>query len=539
VNYSVNAQKVSYGLANFFNTTTFGGYQGLFFDGTVNPFVDTFASPINFEKYYGEWTGYNKDTMLDYNVRASGPLFSLPGGRPTLTVGSEIYTERLPQAFVGGAFPAVPPAAKNPTNQYSYFTGQRISTYAGHAEISIPIVSGQNERTLLRALEVQAAVRSEYFEVFTNPDARVNLFPDAIPPRETHSAVISRKDVAKLRATKPTFGLKYQPFREITVRASYATAFLPPTFGQLTQRVNTVGVAPAVPTAQFFDPVTNSTYASFSVNGNNPDLGPETSKNWNYGVIWEPQGALKDFRFNVEYWRIEKAALIRNVNNVQQLAAMGDRAPEGSVERDATTKRITLFTFANYNVGDGLTDGWDLSADYRRATSIGAFGFRARATLTDHLKLPPAIGFPALEYRDYVNSGGVNKAKYTGTVSWGHKQWRAFWTTTHQGGYKQAGAPGDPIYLGVANATPITTSIAPQGGTTVSSQTYHNVSLGYAFGARNEKGYLRGLSIQVTVNNVFDTEPPFDAAAVRTPFFYSRYGNVRLRDYIVRVKKDF
>jgi hypothetical protein len=45
--------------------------------------------------------------------------------------------------------------------------------------------------------------------------------------------------------------------------------------------------------------------------------------------------------------------------------------------------------------------------------------------------------------------------------------------------------------------------------------------------------------VQLTVNNVFDTEPPFDAGNNRAPFFYSRYGNVRLRDYVVRVKKDF
>lgn len=541
LNYSVTAQKVSYGLGNFANTTTFGGYQGLFFNGTINPFVDTITNPVDFTRYYGEWTGYNKDTMLDYNLRASGPIFTLPGGRPVLTVGSEVYTERLPQAFVGGAFPAVPPAAKNPTNQYSYFIGQRISTYAGHAEISVPIISGQNEKPFIRALEFQAAARAEYFEVYTNPDARVNLFPDAIPPRETHSAVISRQDVAKLHATKPTFGLKYQPLREITFRASYATAFLPPTFGQLTQRVNTAGVAPAVPTAQFFDPVTNATYSSFSVAGNNPALGPETSKNWNYGVIFEPhEGALRDFRFNVEYWRIDKMDLIRTVNNVQQLANMGDRAPAGSVERDPTTKRVTLFTFANYNVGDGMTDGWDFSVDYRKATSIGSFALRSRTTYTEHLKLPPSIGFPALEYIDYPNSGGATKLKSNASIGWSNgKHLRATWSTIYYSGYQQAGAPGDPVYLGVANAAPILTSIGPQGGTSIPSQVYHNVTVGYNFGSRDARGWLKGMSFQVTVNNVFDTEPPFDAANGRGPLFYSRYGSVRLRDYILRVKKDF
>ncbi len=541
VNYSVTSQKVHYGLMNLANNTTFGGNAPLLWTGALNPFVDTIANPVPVERYYGEWTGYNKDTMLDYNLRASGPLFMLPGGRPVLTVGSEVYTERLPQAYVGGTFPPIPPATANPTNQHSYFIGQRISTYSGHVEISVPVVSGLNEKPFVRGLEVQAAVRTEYFDVYTNPDGRVNVFPDSPPfPRITRSATESRQDIAKLHATKPTFGLKYQPVRELTFRASYAAAFLPPTFAQLTQRINSGGLAAANPTAVFFDPVTNSSYTSLSVAGNNPVLGPETSKNWAYGVIWEPQGFLKDFRFNLEYWRIEKMDLIRNVNNVQQLANMGERAPEGSVQRDPTTNRIELFTFANYNVGDGMTDGWDASVDYRRATPIGVFALRARTTITDHLKLPPAIGYPAMEYLEFPNSGGVNRMKINGSLGWSSgRNWRASWTTVHYAGYRQSGAPGDPVYLGVANPTLITTSTGPQGGYTVASQTYHNVNLTYNFGAKHARSYFRGLTVQLTVNNVLDTKPPFDAGNNRAPFFYSRYGNVRLRDYVIRVKKDF
>ena len=138
------------------------------------------ANPIDFPRGYGDWTGYNKDTMLDYNLRASGPLFSLPGGPPTLTVGTEIYTERLPQAYVGGTFPPFGGAAANPTNQHSYFIGQRISTYSAHAELSVPVVSGRNELRFIRALELQAAVRTEEFHVYTNPDGRINVFPDEI-----------------------------------------------------------------------------------------------------------------------------------------------------------------------------------------------------------------------------------------------------------------------------------------------------------------------------------------------------------------------
>jgi len=165
---------------------------------------------------------------------------------------------------------------------------------------------------------------------------------------------------------------------------------------------------------------------------------------------------------------------------------------------------------------------------------------RARTSVTEHLKLPPAIGYPALEYRDFPNSGGVNRTKVNGARSWSSgRHWHASSTTLHYSGYRQAGTPGDPIYLGAANPTLITTSTGPQGGTSVASQTYHNATLSYTFGARHERAALRGLSLQLTVNNVLGTEPPFDAGNNRAPFFYSRYGSVRLRDYVLRVKKDF
>ena len=109
----------------------------------------------------------------------------------------------------------------------------------------------------------------------------------------------------------------------------------------------------------------------------------------------------------------------------------------------------------------------------------------------------------------------------------------------HHGGYRQAGATGDPVYLGAANPTLITTSTGPQGGFGVAAQTYHNLNVSHAFGPRHPWPALRRLSLQFTLNNVLGTEPAFDAGNNRAPFFYSRNGNIRLRDYILRVKRDF
>jgi outer membrane receptor protein involved in Fe transport len=46
-----------------------------------------------------------------------------------------------------------------------------------------------------------------------------------------------------------------------------------------------------------------------------------------------------------------------------------------------------------------------------------------------------------------------------------------------------------------------------------------------------------GWTVQVGVKNVFNTLPPFDA--YYGPYYYSPYGDPRLRDLWVGIKHDF
>ncbi len=63
--------------------------------------------------------------------------------------------------------------------------------------------------------------------------------------------------------------------------------------------------------------------------------------------------------------------------------------------------------------------------------------------------------------------------------------------------------------------------------------------MGLVFGPRQGWTYLRRVSVPLALKNIFDTDAAFDAGTNRAPFFYHRYGSVRLRDYILRVKRDF
>ena len=68
---------------------------------------------------------------------------------------------------------------------------------------------------------------------------------------------------------------------------------------------------------------------------------------------------------------------------------------------------------------------------------------------------------------------------------------------------------------------------------------YHNSFVTYVFGHSPKLRYLAGTTIQVGINNVFNTAPPFDANSSLAPFYYSPYGSVLLRTYLVKIKRDF
>lgn len=82
---------------------------------------------------------------------------------------------------------------------------------------------------------------------------------------------------------------------------------------------------------------------------------------------------------------------------------------------------------------------------------------------------------------------------------------------------------------------------AAQGSSTIRSQIYHDIFLSYVFdngghGGRMADALLSNLTVQFGIRNVFNTLPPFDAYA---PYYYSSYGDPRLRDFRITVEKRF
>lgn len=496
-------------------------------DGTVNPFVDTIAYPLSLTPYLGRSAYSGGSTLNDVNLRLSGPIVTLPAGNVTLTIGVEHRKEGNGGSALTYEYPL------NPENNSDIvFFGASQSTNSIYAEGLIPLIAPQNDLPLIDSLDLQVAGRSERYQVFTRtPYAYLSpAYLVAFNPPQGLTSDIT------YTSTNPTIGLKYRPVADVTFRASFATAFLPPTATQLLP--NPTSVCGGSPCQQITDPKNGETYFVDETSGGNPSLVPQTSKDWDLGLIWEPQEqALRGLRLDLEYYRIVQPNYI-TVPTAQQVVS--DPALADRLTRDPTTGLITSVNASYVNATEYKTSGYDLKLDYRKDTALGVLGLHAAGTLIKYDQRQLTIGSPFLEYVGFPDDGGEARAKANATLSWSRGHWSAAWTSTYYSSYKPYDSPGSPLY---AQYGTISLAAAAQGAGTIPSQTYHDIYASYDFG---ERGLATGsrsvdvlssnMSIQVGIKNVFNTLPPFDAYA---PYYYSTYGDPRLRDFRITIKKVF
>jgi outer membrane receptor protein involved in Fe transport len=521
-------------VANFDSPTTIGAFAPLLYNGTVNPFVDTEAYPVNLRSYLGPYVIYDLAGLGDFNLRASGSLWDLPGGKPKLTAALESRVDTVYPYTRVYYWPPLPGQSVNISDGYLSTSGSRQATEAAYLETELPFVSSKNHVPFVDDLEVQLAGRIEKYSDTLDNFQYVNM-PDAVPPSLTITGTGLHK--ADFSSANQTIGFKYRPVKALTLRASLATAFVPPTPVQLEGNPAAI---PAV-SAVFYDPKLNQSYTTMQVStGGNANLQPQKTRVYDFGVIWEPEdGMLKGLRVNLEYNKIYEYDLIQTPSLQQVVNTPG---LQSDVTRDPTTGAITLVTLQSQNLAEEYTDAWNASLDYRKGTPIGTFNLHVGGTMFEHFKAPPAAGLPMVEYVGFADDGGVLKTKINGTLTWLiGRHWTVGWNTTYFDGYKVAGSPGDPEYNGAVQETLITTSTGPTGSNTIPAQVYHNAFASYRFD-RTGHGYHRyldGVTVQVGIDDVFNTPPPFDAYASIAPFYYSPYGNVLLRSYVVKVKKEF
>ncbi|MBL8266263.1 TonB-dependent receptor, partial [Steroidobacter sp.] len=128
--------------------------------GILNPFVDTLAQGLDLSKYRGTFGSSQDGTLNDIGLRAAGPVFDLPAGPATLTIGLEHRKEGLSD----GSFHNQKPNYPNDTQYRKYF-GQSQTIKSAYAEANIPLVSESQNVPGVRLLDAQLSVRTEHFSI--------------------------------------------------------------------------------------------------------------------------------------------------------------------------------------------------------------------------------------------------------------------------------------------------------------------------------------------------------------------------------------
>ncbi len=491
-------------------------------DGTVNPFVDTQLYPLNVTRYLGmaKWSGYS--TLNDVNVRLSGPVWRLPAGAPSLTLGFGRRQEGTGDSTSGSDFPNFP-ARKT----LSISLGKKQITESAYVEAQIPIVSDRNDFMFVRQFDLQLAARAEDFRVRTGTSTVAIL-----PAPATAVPILSSR--AKYVATQPTVGFRYRPRGDTMVRVSYSGGFVPPSFSQLL-----LNPTPSTTLTTVTDPRRGFTSrAVATLGGGNPDLVPEESKTWNAGVVWEPTFSyLKGLRVNVEFFSIEKRNNIGSLT--AQLMVENEANLPGRVTRDPvpagdpfSVGPISLVNLMSMNLLKSFNEGFDISVNYRHRTQrFGSFDANFLTTLPAKYMRKTTINTPFFDYVNYPGSGPLAFRFNTG-LTWDYRQWTAGWSAVYYGRSKVFGPP----------VSTSTTTIQAQGSNMIPSSIYHDIFLSYRFSGkaaalRDPLNIFRGMELQLGIENVFERIPGFNVGA--HSYWYDTFGDLRLREYRLSLKKPF
>ncbi len=497
--------------------------------GAVNPFYDTLKTPLDLSKYYVAVPTGTRAELNDLGARASGSLFALPWGSPTLTALVEHRKEGNGNSNQWEYYPLTPASTF-----HSYYFGQDETTDSAAGELNLPLITAKNALPLVHSLDLDAAGRFDRYSIHTGT-AYYEMFPNA-PAKSVYSGPLVQS-VTTHNSANPTVGLRYFPIPDVILRASYSQAYVPPTYSQLLPSLN-----PNTSLINVADPKTGTSYNVQQYTGGNAAVTPQTGSDVDLGAIYEPKtGALQGLRLGLEYFKFSEQNVISTLTS-QQIVGFENLFPN-RVVRDPATGKITSVDATAINLARSVNDGFEATAEYGKRTPWGTVHVFAMATVIEHDRNQITANSPDLEYVGYVADGGVAKTKITGRLTWEYRDLTLGWNTTFVDGYKQFGSPGDPYYNGSTTATPYTFYTAAQGSNTIPSQTYHTVFATYAFShglahwPRPLAEALSGVEVTLGIKDVFNTVPPVDV--YYTPYFYSPYGNPELREFWLSVKKKF
>lgn len=506
-------------------------------NGTYDILQDTAQTSFPLSRYQATLPNQsNESSQRDISLKLAGKLpFSLPGGKPTLTLNGEETHQ---------GFSPVYGVSQTSTLGSITYTPERDETIDSlYGELRIPVLDG-HQLPLVQRLEFTVAVRHEWYKGagsgigysclrqvggFAAGDVSLDLCNPA-------NIALPRVSIANSH-TDPTFGVRWQVAPDLTFRASYATGYLPPKLNQLIRQPATSIVVYAVDPQRGGEPLGRQIGGGVGLlsgfNGGNPDLQNESSKSFTGGAILTPR-FLPGLRFSLDYTLIRKrqniadpSALLITYGTAEGqaafenfLALFPDRVTRGAASSGFAVGPITTVDVSQINLGGTLFEALDFALTYARPLFGGRIDVQSDATYSIRSELQVYPGGPFTDFSGVVStSGEANSVSFgagvlrwrgVGSVRWSNDRWSIGWRGRYFDGY----------YLNVAH------TVSTNNGTNrVPSQFYQDIFGTYRIDKTVD---LRG-----GVSNFLDRKPPYVSGD------YSHYGDPRLANFYLTLTKQF
>ena len=324
--------------------------------------------------------------------------------------------------------------------------------------------------------------------------------------------------------TNPKLTLRWQPVRDLMLRGAYGSGFRAPT---LSDRF----LPNTFPADSFTDPLrcpTTGLPSDCEITtvkfGGNPAVQPESSRQLNLGVVWEPSQGLST---SVDYYKVKIDDLISMVPIDAIQSDFARWAPTHVVRRSADPAfpglpgPIAYVDQTLVNAGRLETSGVDVDLRYRPpAVELGRFALGFTGTyIIDYAATDFAAASPGRA--DPLGNGAISRWRHYATIDWSRGPWGATLAQTFQLHYDQE----DPL------SCDATTAVCP-GLRRVGS--YSVVDL------QGRYEGIKGLTLSAGVRNLLDRAPPLSVGSMSFQVGYEpTYGDPRGRIFYVAARYTF
>ncbi|TDP61878.1 TonB-dependent receptor [Roseateles toxinivorans] len=440
-------------------------HEGRFLDalgkGLINPFGPSDAA--------GEaaWAASALDglmrestsTTTEFDFKASRELTPMAGGNMALALGASARKEKAEDRPVNADYSAGKHIGGEGTVPTTIASRTITALYG---ELSMPFAKGW-----------EAGISARY--------DKYSDFGNTFNPRAT---------------------LRFQPSKELVLRAAAGTGFRAPTLWDVNSPVSTTNTAnslkdPDCPLGPDGKPQTADPRCDIQYNVRqfaSPTLKPEKSRQFSAGVVFEPGRSVS---IAVDYWNILKKDQISTIGGD---AIFSD--PKLYAKYKSRIKRNAQ-GFVSYiespvdNLGDLKTSGIDVD-------------LRGSLNLQDGFKLGASfVGTYVLEWKRQADKGG-EYTSYVGTAGDGsavqpQPRWQHTAALDFQRGAWTFTVENQFVRGWTESATLVENNVGPFVEHRVKDSSRFNIAMGY-------KG-IKNLNVRFGIKNITAEEPPFTAVS--------------------------